>query len=156
MNGLADLVNSMTMYVFALELLTLLSVTGPSMGLSCYRCDVKHNLSCPGWTRDPVDTVKDLGDNNGLYTHCVTVTLKDGTIVEQNPYPGNTHCKDKFVESWQYLLNQEYNQEVEVLCCEGDTCNGNPEPIKKNRSAKVEASYLALCGLTAMLILASQ
>lgn len=107
-----------------------LVVTPPSsvVGLRCYRCNVKDNIECPGWTRDPVDTLVDLGDNNGLYTHCVTVTLADGTIVEQNPYPGVTHCKKHFVESWQYQLNQEYNQDVVVSCCEGDECNGEPSP----------------------------
>ena len=29
----------------------------------------------------------------GLYDQCVTVRLADGRIVEQNIYPGETHCK---------------------------------------------------------------
>ena len=29
----------------------------------------------------------------GLYDQCVTVRLADGRIIEQNIYPGETHCK---------------------------------------------------------------
>ena len=39
-------------------------------------------LSLP---RGVVDTVADLGDQLGLYTHCVTVELGDGRIVNQGP-----------------------------------------------------------------------
>ena len=38
--------------------------------------------------RPVVDSVADLGDTVGLFTHCVTVTLGDGTIVKQEILPG--------------------------------------------------------------------
>ena len=43
----------------------------------------------------PHDDVDDDADINqvGLYDQCVTVRLADGRIVEQNIYPGETHCK---------------------------------------------------------------
>ena len=41
----------------------------------------------------------------GLYDQCVTVRLADGRIIEQNIYPGETHCKydidNKYIESVQ-------------------------------------------------------
>ena len=51
------------------------------------------------WTDDDIhddgtdDDVDDYINQVGLYDQCVTVRLADGRIVEQNIYPGETHCK---------------------------------------------------------------
>ena len=93
--------------------------------LECYHCDLAANLSCPGWTRccvvlcmisltglcrPPIDSVIAKGDVVGLYTMCVTVTLGDGRMVEQNIYPGETHCQQIFRQAWRMLLNSQWNQ----------------------------------------------
>ena len=46
----------------------------------------------------------------GLFNHCVTVKLADGRIIEQNIYPGSTHCQEIFIQSWTMLLNSQWNQ----------------------------------------------
>ena len=46
----------------------------------------------------------------GLFNHCVTVKLADGRIIEQNIYPGSTHCQEIFLQSWTMLLNSQWNQ----------------------------------------------
>jgi len=96
-----------------------------SSGLKCYGCDEEKNQTCPGWSRGVVDTVADLGDQLGLYTHCVTVELGDGRIVNQGPYPGDTHCAPTFLDAWAQHLNAKWNQEVEIRCCTEDHCNGD-------------------------------
>ena len=56
---------------------------------------------CPNFviifTHDDDDNdYEDNIDQVGLYDQCVTVRLADGRIVEQNIYPGETHCKYGF------------------------------------------------------------
>ena len=60
--------------------------------------------------RPPIDSVKTKLDVVGLFNHCVTVKLADGTIIEQNIYPGSTHCQEIFLQSWKMLLNSQWNQ----------------------------------------------
>merc|ERR1712223_1272260 len=60
----------------------------------------------------------------GLFNHCVTVKLEDGRIIEQNIYPGSTHCQEIFIQAWTMLLNSQWNQDVTVDCCTEDLCNG--------------------------------
>merc|ERR1711988_174724 len=92
--------------------------------LQCYYCDTARNVSCPGWERPPIDSVKTKLDVVGLFNHCVTVKLADGRIIEQNIYPGSTHCQEIFLQSWTMLLNSQWNQDVTVDCCTEDLCNG--------------------------------
>ena len=49
-------------------------------------------------------------DAVGLFNHCVTVKLADGRVIEQNIYPGSTHCQEIFIQSWSMLLNSQWNQ----------------------------------------------
>ena len=71
------------------------------------------------YCREAVDTEVDLGDQVGLYTHCVTVELGDGRIVHQGPYPGHTHCAPTFLDAWEQLLNAQWNQvlQISVVWC---------------------------------------
>ena len=50
------------------------------------------------------------GDLVGLYNQCVTISLGDGRVVEQNIYPGETHCQQIFSQAWGVLLNSQWNQ----------------------------------------------
>ena len=47
--------------------------------------DIILHINILSLPRGVVDTVADLGDQLGLYTHCVTVELGDGRIVNQGP-----------------------------------------------------------------------
>ena len=60
--------------------------------------------------RPPIDSVETKQDVVGLFNHCVTVKLADGRIIEQNIYPGSTHCQEIFIQSWTMLLNSQWNQ----------------------------------------------
>ena len=60
--------------------------------------------------RPPIDSVKSKLDAVGLFNHCVTVKLADGRVIEQNIYPGSTHCQEIFIQSWSMLLNSQWNQ----------------------------------------------
>ena len=62
-----------------------------------------------------MDSVQHKGDVVGLYNHCVTVRLGDGRVVEQNIYPGQTHCQDIFIQAWTQLLNSQWNQVMHKL-----------------------------------------
>merc|ERR1712156_1004292 len=101
--------------------------------LQCYHCDTAANVSCPGWERPPIDSVKTKLDVVGLFNHCVTVKLADGRIIEQNIYPGSTHSQG--------------NQYVTVDCCTEELCNGP----KDKTLAWSHASYLS-SPLTLLLI----
>jgi len=93
--------------------------------LRCYRCDglnqvrqsnnqinhfdkffVKAQSDCPGWRRRPVDTIRDLGDLGGLYTHCVDVRLDNGTVLYQNTQSLHPICVDGFLQMWKQDLIQ--------------------------------------------------
>ena len=65
--------------------------------------------------RSPIDSVVTKGDLVGLYNQCVTVSLGDGRVVEQNIYPGETHCLPIFKQAWRMLLNSQWNQVGLVL-----------------------------------------
>ena len=65
--------------------------------------------------RSPIDSVVTKGDLVGLYNQCVTVSLGDGRVVEQNIYPGETHCQSVFKQAWRMLLNSQWNQVGWVL-----------------------------------------
>ena len=94
---------------------------------------MKHLIS-----RAPIDSVKTKLDVVGLFNHCVTVKLEDGRIIEQNIYPGSTHCQEIFIQAWTMLLNSQWNQvssrprdlvtslaqDVTVDCCTEELCNG--------------------------------
>ena len=53
--------------------------------LLCYRCDGLNQATsdCPGWHRRPVDSLRDLQDRGGLYTHCIDIRLANGTVIYQ-------------------------------------------------------------------------
>ena len=53
--------------------------------LLCYRCNALNNptSNCPGWHRRPVDSLRDLQDRGGLYTHCIDIRLANGTVIYQ-------------------------------------------------------------------------
>ena len=94
--------------------------------LQCYHCDRTANVSRPGERRllnpgnakceylnvcrSPIDSVVTKGDLVGLYNQCVTVSLGDLRVVEQNIYPGETHCQHMFIQAWKKLLNSQWNQ----------------------------------------------
>ena len=45
------------------------------------------------------------GDLLGLYSQCVTVSVLGG-LLEQNIYPGETHCHPVFIRDLQISLKQ--------------------------------------------------
>jgi len=125
--------------------------------LKCFHCDLAKNITCPGWDRAPIDSALNLGDLVGLYDQCVTVRLADGRIVAQNIYPGETHCKPIFLQSWQLLLNNQWNQEVQISCCNEDGCNGRPKPrsSKARSSGNLNQQHFLLQPLLLLLLLSS-
>lgn len=56
------------------------------------------------WHRPPIDSAIRHGDFSGLYDNCVTIMLSSGQVVEQNIYPGITHCHPVFIKEWSRLL----------------------------------------------------
>lgn len=109
----------LTLMLVLVSLMQLSIVTS----LKCYHCDVASNITCPGYDRPPIDSLETKLDIVGLFNHCVTVKLADGSIIEQNIYPGSTHCQEIFLQSWKLLLNSQWNQEVFIECCTEDLCN---------------------------------
>ena len=55
--------------------------------------------------RTPVDPAIRQGDLLGLYSQCVTVSVLGG-LLEQNIYPGETHCHPVFIRDLQISLKQ--------------------------------------------------
>ena len=79
------------------------------------KMEVKHKVAIVTFNfRPPIDSVKTKLDVVGLFNHCVTVKLADGSIIEQNIYPGSTHCQEIFLQSWKMLLNSQWNQVSKV------------------------------------------
>ena len=79
------------------------------------KMEVKHKVAIVIFNfRPPIDSVKTKLDVVGLFNHCVTVKLADGSIIEQNIYPGSTHCQEIFLQSWKMLLNSQWNQVSKV------------------------------------------
>ena len=72
--------------------------------------NIEPFLNIPYQFRPPIDSVETKLDIVGLFNHCVTVKLADGSIIEQNIYPGSTHCQEIFLQSWKLLLNSQWNQ----------------------------------------------
>lgn len=95
-------------------------------GLLCYRCDGlnKPVSDCPGWHRRPVDSLRDLGDRGGLYTHCVDIRLANGTVLYQDMHPAMPTCVGNFLSVWREQLVKDYKMDVSVICCEWNRCNG--------------------------------
>ena len=77
------------MRLFSLIFFGLLAGRNFVSGLLCYRCDGLNQAvsDCPGWHRRPVDSLRDLGDRGGLYTHCVDIRLANGTVLYQDMHP---------------------------------------------------------------------
>ena len=94
--------------------------------ISCYRCDALDSKvsDCPGWMRRPINSVLDLHDRGGLYTHCIDVRLANGTVLHQDVVPTLPTCKPGFIQTWHDTLVKEYNMEVSIICCEWNKCNG--------------------------------
>ena len=90
--------------------------------IQCYHCDTAANITCPGWQRPPIDSVKLDRVSWVTVRRCVTVKLADGTIIKQNIYP-SFYCQEKFIKQWKMLLYSQWNQEVLIDCCAGDLCN---------------------------------
>jgi hypothetical protein len=94
--------------------------------ISCYRCDALDSKTsdCPGWMRRPINSVLDLHDRGGLYTHCVDVRLANGTVLHQDVVPTLPTCKASFIQTWHDTLVKTYDMEVSIICCEWNKCNG--------------------------------
>ena len=94
--------------------------------ISCYRCDAldSKKSDCPGWVRRPINSVLDLGDRGGLYTHCIDVRLANGTVLHQDVVPTLPSCKASFIQTWHDTLVKRYSMEVSIICCEWNRCNG--------------------------------
>ena len=94
--------------------------------ISCYRCDALDSpkSNCPGWTRRAVNSVMDLGDRGGLYTHCVDVRLANGTVLHQDLVPALPSCKSSFISTWRASLQKTYQQHISIMCCDWSRCNG--------------------------------
>ena len=71
--------------------------------ISCYRCDALDSpkSDCPGWNRRAVNSIMDLRDRGGLYTHCVDVRLANGTVLHQDVVPALPMCKSSFLTTWK-------------------------------------------------------
>ena len=97
-----------------------------TQSLLCYRCDALNqaNSDCPGWHRRPVDSLRDLGDRGGLYTHCVDIRLANGTVLYQDMHPARPTCVGNFLSVWREQLVKDYKMDVSVICCEWNRCNG--------------------------------
>ena len=94
--------------------------------ISCYRCDAldQKKTDCPGWMRRPINSVLDLHDRGGLYTHCIDVRLANGTVLHQDVVPTLPFCKASFIQTWHDSLVKRYEMEVSIICCEWNRCNG--------------------------------
>lgn len=93
--------------------------------LQCYRCDGLNQASdCPGWIRRPIDSLRDLNDRGGLFTHCVDIRLANGTVLYQDLHPERPSCRSDFLRTWRETLRKEYKMDVSVICCEWNRCNG--------------------------------
>ena len=94
--------------------------------ISCYRCDAldSKKSDCPGWVRRPINSVLDLHDRGGLYTHCIDVRLSNGTVLHQDVVPTFPTCKASFIQTWHDTLVKRYDMEVSIICCEWNKCNG--------------------------------
>ena len=66
-------------------ILLLVGLLKSCTALLCYRCDGLNQATsdCPGWHRRPVDSLRDLQDRGGLYTHCIDIRLANGTVIYQ-------------------------------------------------------------------------
>ena len=77
-----------------------------SSALQCYRCDgLNQPISdCPGWIRRPIDSLRDLNDRGGLFTHCVDIRLANGTVLYQDLHPERPTCMGNFLSgnNWFY------------------------------------------------------
>ena len=76
---------SATAATAAAAVLFLALMPQPTGSIMCYKCDAlkQERSDCPGTYRRPVDTFRDLGDRGGLYTHCLEIKLRNGTVVHQ-------------------------------------------------------------------------
>jgi len=94
--------------------------------ISCYKCDALDSpkSDCPGWNRRAVNSIMDLHDRGGLYTHCVDVRLANGTVLHQDVVPALPMCKSSFIQTWRSDLMKRYSQHVSIMCCEWSRCNG--------------------------------
>lgn len=120
----------------ALIFLILAFLTQKGIALLCYRCDALNNptSNCPGWHRRPIDSLRDLGDRGGLYTHCVDIRLANGTVLYQDLSPERPTCVGNFLAVWREKLVKEYKMEVSVICCEWNRCNGPNASVTRPES----------------------
>ena len=81
--------SNLSILIFVLTL-----IVERGQALLCYRCDALHQpkSDCPGWHRRPIDSLRDLGDRGGLYTHCVDIRLANGTVLYQVNSQTNRWC----------------------------------------------------------------
>ena len=56
--------------------------------------------------RQPLDPEVRHGDLIGLLDTCVIISLANGSIIQQNIYPGYPHCQPKFLQHWSQLLSR--------------------------------------------------
>ena len=94
--------------------------------ISCFECDSleKQENDCPGWDRLPVNSVKNLSDRNGFYTHCLDVRLADNTVLHQNMVPHRPTCRPDFIKVWKSSLESQFKTNVSITCCNSNACNG--------------------------------
>jgi hypothetical protein len=130
----------------ALGLLAML--VGCAEAIVCYQCDAlnKPVSDCPGWHRRPIDTFIDKNDRGGLFSHCVEIRLRNGTIVHQDAYPDSPTCNADFKDIWRQTLENRFQQRVSVRCCESNMCNG---PNGRAGGRGTDAHGLAMLALTA-------
>ena len=92
--------------------------------ISCFVCDAleKQISDCPGWDRLPVHSIKNLGDKNGFYTHCLDVRLADNTVLHQNIIPYLPTCRSDFLMIWKTSLEKQFKTNVTITCCNHNMC----------------------------------
>ena len=107
--------------------------------ISCFRCDSleKKTGDCPGWNRVPVNSVTNLGDMNGFYTHCLDVRIaSDNTVIHQNVIPHRPTCRSDFIKIWKSSLESQLKTNITITCCGTNACNG-PGLIKSSAVKKI-------------------
>ena len=106
--------------------------------ISCFKCDLieRGNSDCPGWDRLPVNSITNLGDRNGFYTHCLDVRLADGTVIHQNVIPSRPTCRPDFLKMWKSSLESQFKTNVTITCCGFNECNGPRDirPVSKTNN----------------------
>lgn len=121
--------------------------------ISCYRCDAleKERSDCPGWHRRAINSVMDLGDRGGLYTHCLDIRLANGTVLHQDVVPAQPACKSSFIQTWKLTLQRTYQQHVSIICCDWSRCNGENANAAPRGSSRAGPDFFRLLMMAVIL-----